>query len=351
MWYNMHMRKQSFFVASALLVALAGSALAETMPTSRTRYATDAYPGFDKEENIVSPGKKEPRWFRWWNGPKYYTPAEEFAYAEKCREEGEWRASRKSYDALVREWPTSPEAPKAQLALADMYLEHYLESENAFEEYRYLLDYYSSACDYDAIAYRLYEVAKLMREEGKTIIFFRFKNTVDVRRAFEAVVLRAPGASYAPAAMLAVAELREEDGEYEKAVTVYENLRNLYAGTGEAKEAIYREAKARMIVLREHEYNRQRCQDTIDYLKMALAERGSGQASRDEMKAWLEEATALIENEAFAAAKFYDSRTRTKRSAINAYERFLKEYPASVHAEEALSRLAELKSEGEGKTE
>lgn len=345
MWYNMHMRNYRLLVAATLFLAILCGAPADSMPTSRTRYATDAYPGFDREENIVLPGKKEPRWFHFWNGPKYDTPEEEFAYAESCRADGWWRAARRAYDALVREWPTSPEAPKAQLALADLYLGHYQEYENAFEEYRYLLDYYSSACDYDAIARRLYEVAKMMREEGKTIIFFRFANTVDVRRAFEAVVFRAPGASYAPEAMLTVAELREEDGEYEKAVTVYENLRNLHAGTSEADDALYREGKARMIVLREHEYNRQRCQDTIDYLKMAMGGNVGGQARRDEMKAWLDEAQALVEEEAFAAAKFYDSRTRTKRSAINAYERFLKEYPASVHANEALSRLAELKSE------
>ena len=342
----MHMLKNKLVTVAMAFFAVAGVALADSgSPTSRTRYATDAYPGFDREENIVAPGKKEKRWFHFWNGPKYYTASEEFAYAKKCVEEGEWRKARRAYDALVREWPTSPEAPKAQLALADMYLEHYLEYDEAFEEYRYLLDYYPSQCDYDAMAYRLYEVAKLMREEGKTIIFFRFANTVDVRRAFEAVVLRAPGASYAPQAMLTIAELREDDGEFDKAVIVYENLRNLHAESEEAKEAIYREAKTRMTLLREHEYNRQRCQDTIDYLKMAVVDRSLTTERRDEINAWLAEAISLIENEAYAAARFYDSRTRTKRSAINAYERFLREYPASVHAEEALSRLAELKSE------
>lgn len=342
----MHMLKYRFLIFAALAAATANLPAYESgMPSSRTRYATDAYPGFDKEDTIIAPGKKEPRWFHFWNGPKHFTASEEYAYAVKCREEGAWRKSRRAFDALVREWPTSPEAPKAQLALADMYLEHYLEYENAFEEYRYLLDYYPSQCDYDAIAFRLYEVAKLMREEGKTLLFFRFANTVDVRRAFEAVVLRAPGASYAPAAMLTVAELREDEEEFEKAVDVYENLRNLHSGTQEANEAVYRESDTRMKLLRTHEYNRERCRDTINFLKMALSGRSLDSARREEVKSWLDEATKLVEEEAFRAAKFYDSRTRTKRSAINAYDRFLKEYPASSHAEEALARLAELKAE------
>lgn len=326
-------------------VTSAWAAAPGTSPGPGTRYATDAYPGFDREEEIVSSGKKDPRWFSWVNGPSKDNAAEQMAYAQTCQKEGSWRAARKAYDALVREWPASPEAPKAQEALAELYLEHYLEYENAFREYKYLLDFYSAQCDFDATAFRLYEIAKLMREEGKTIMFFRFANTVDVRRAFEAVVLRAPGAKYAPAAMLTIAQLREDDGEYQKAIQVYENIRNLHSREPEAKTALHREGRARMQVLREHAYNRARCQDTIAFLKMALAMAPDAVAKAD-YESWLAEAVALIEDEAYAAAKFYDSRTRTKRSAINAYERFLSEYPASTHAEEARARLTELQQEG-----
>ena len=315
------------------------------MPSSSTRYATDAYPGFDREEEIVASGKKDPRWFSWVNGPAKDTAAEQLAYAQSCATNGSWRAARRGYDALVRQWPSSPEAPKAQEALADLYLEHYLEYENAFHEYKYLLDYYSSSCDFDAIAFRLYEVAKLMREEGKRVMFFRFANTVDVRRAFEAVVLRAPGASYAPAAMMTVAELREDDDEYEKAVLVYENLRNLHAGTPEAKKALYREGAARMKILRAHAYNRSRCLDTVAFLRLAL-QSGLDAVEKANFESWLAESVGLLEDEAYEAAKFYDSRTRTRRSAINAYERFLREYPASSHASEARARLTELQQEG-----
>ena len=317
-------------------------------PSSVTRYATDAYPGFDREEEIVAPGKKEPRWFAWINGPAKDTAAEQFAYAKECQAAQAWRAARRAYDALVREWPTAPEAAPAQEALADLYYTHYLEYENAFNEYRYLLDYYSMQCDYEAIAARLYEMAKMMRVEGKTILYFRFANTVDVRRAFEAVVLRAPGAPYAAEAMLAVAELREDDLEYDKAIQVYENVRNLHAGTPEAKTALLREAAARMTLLRKHEYNRSRCQDTISFLRLALAD-GLDAETRETFSAYLAEAVALVEDEAYRAAKFYDSRTRTKRSAITAYERFLREYPASVHAPAALARLTELQQESNGK--
>ena len=335
--------KRAWFFAALLAVA-GGSAYAGPAgtPSSGTRYATDAYPGFDREENIVSPSKKTPRWFGWINGPAEDTPAEQLAYADKCREEECFRAARRGYDALVREWPSSPEAPKAQERLADMYFSHYLEYDNAFEEYRYLLDFYSSQCDYDAIAKRLYEVAELMREEGKTLVFFRFANTVDVRRAYEAVVLRVPGADFAPAAMKTIASLREDDGEWDKAVSVYESLRNLHPGSPEAKESYYREAVDRMHLVREHAYNRPRIIDTIAYLRLALQSAPGAEEAAD-LEDWLKETTAMKENEEFLAAKFYDSKTRTKRSAIDAYEKYLRDNPTGDHADEVRARLDELK--------
>ena len=186
-------------------------------PGPGIRYATDAYPGFDSEDELLKPSRKEPGWFGWISGPKKDTAAEQLAYAASLEAEESWKDAKKAYDALVREWPTSPEAPKAQKAIADICLGKLLDSEAAFAEYRYLLDFYSAQCNYDEIVELMYKTAELMRDEGKTIVFFRFDNTVDVRRAYEAVVLRAPGASFAPKAMLTIASLREDEDKQEEA--------------------------------------------------------------------------------------------------------------------------------------
>lgn len=340
--------RQTVLLAAAFAAAAAApsvSAAPGVSPGPGIRYATDAYPGFDSEDEIVSPAKKTPRWFGWLNGPEKDTAQEQMKYADDCRREGSLRAARKGYDALVRSWPASPEAPLAQKALADLYLGGYLEYENAFREYRYLLDFYSAQCDYDAVAAEMYRVAELMREEGKKMFFLRFANTVDVRRAYEALVLRAPGAKFVPAAMLTIAALREDEERYETAVTVYENLRNLHAGTPEAREAAFREANARMIILRKRGYNRSRVNDTLDFLKLVLSNGELDADKREEVARLLEEVRTHVEEEAFRAAAFYDSRMRTRRSAISAYEVFLKEYPASVHASEVRKRLSELQKE------
>ena len=66
-------------------------------------------------------------------------------------------------------------------------------------------------------------------------------------------------------------------------------------------------------------------------------------ALRETLSKYISEASAGLEREAYEAAKFYDSRTRTRNSAINAYERFLREYPASSYADVVRERLAQLK--------
>ena len=327
--------------AGVLSAAVENSALAPGLPNAR--YATDAYPGFDTEDDNVKPERKEPRWFSFINGPDRANASEQYAYCQQLIQGGEWSKARKQLDALVREWPTAPEAGKAQQQLAEILLDKLDDAEEAFKEFRYLLDFYSLQCDCDAIADKLYQVAGVLKIEGKEIMFVRFANTVDVRRAYEACVLRAPGAKWVCEAMLTIAALREEEGKQTEAVKVYENLRNLHPDSEEAKTAVAREADVRMAILRECEYNRARCLDTILFLKSAL--RTCAPDAVGKIKGHLNEAQALIENEAWQGAKFYDSPTRTRRSAVNAYERFLAEYPQSVHAEEARSRLAELNKE------
>lgn len=307
------------------------------------RYATDAYPGFDDEDEMIKPERKEPKWFSFINGPNRDNARDQMAYCVELIRDGNYSKARKQLDALVREWPTAPEAHKAQQTLAELCFEQLKDTEDAFSEYRYLLDFYSLQCDYEKMADMLYKIAGVLKIEGKEVMFVRFANTVDVRRAYETCVLRAPGAKWVPEAMMTIGSLREDEGKYEEAIKVYETLRNTRPDVPQAKEALMREAEVRMIVLREHDYNRMRCRDTIDFMKLALTRCRPDDVAT--IQGFLVEAQQLIEREDYLGAKFYDSATRTKRSAVNAYERFLTEHPTSAHAEEIRARAAELKGE------
>lgn len=306
------------------------------------RYASDAYPGFDTAKSELASQRKGPKWFAFINGPVQTNATEQLAYCRALETEEKWSKAVKQYDALVRQWPASAEAPEAQQRMAELLLEKLDDPEESMVEYRYLVDFYPYLCDYDSIVDRMYSIACLMRLKGKTILFFpRFKNTSEVRRTFEGCVLRAPGASWTPTAMLTIGALREEEGKYPEAVKVYENLRNLHDGTSEAKAAVAREAEVRMKLLEKRGYNRDRCLDTVGFLKLAL-----GLVEEEDVpkiREFLAEAEGKIDDEAYAAAKFYDTRMRTQASAISAYERFLAEHPESRHAAEVRARLEELK--------
>ena len=146
--------------------------------------------------------------------------------------------------------------------------------------------------------------------------------------------------------MLTIAELREDEDKPETAATVYENLRSMYPDSPEAAIALYREARSRMIVLRRCEYNRERVRDTRGFLTFAIESGKLDSEQREEVGGVRSEARSLLEDEAYKAAKFYDSHTRTKRSAMSAYQRFLDEYPTSDRAPEVRRRLFELQEEG-----
>jgi len=342
--------KASRYLFSLAIAGLAIVAPAFDHPTpgagtgiAGARYATDAYPGFDNEDNMVKPERKEPRWFSFITGPSRGNAKDQLAYCDELVRDGSYSKARRQLDALVREWPTSPEAPKAQQALASLCYEQLKDYEDAFEEYRYLLDFYSLQCDYAKTSDLLYQIAGVLKIEGKEIMFVRFANTVDVRRAYETCVLRSPGAKWVPTAMMTIGSLREDEGKQEEAIKVYENLRNLYPDSDEAKTALLNESKARMKLLREHGYNRSRCQDTVNFMNLAL--RSCRPDDEPVIRERLAEAQAMGEEAAYLGARFYDSSTRTKRSAVSAYERFLADYPQSEHAEEIRSRIAELKEE------
>ena len=50
-----------------------------------------------------------------------------------------------------------------------------------------------------------------------------------------------------------------------------------------------------------------------------------------------------LSEDAYAQAKFYDTKQRTRHAALTAWERFLKDYPDSPHADEARARIEALK--------
>ena len=313
--------------------SVAGSPFAANSP-----YATDAYPGFDGLDDLQRPEKKEKSWFNWVDRT---TPAEQYALAKELEAAGSLRKARRACDALVREWPASAEAPRAQLRLVKIYARE-KDYDDALEELEYLLDFYPGEVAYLDLVQYLYQLTNVMIKEKKTMFGFSFTSDRIVRQHYESVVRRAPRADYVPEAMLKIADLREQDNHYEEAVQVYNQLIMKFPKTSEAEAAIYLQAKARMWLCRRLSYNIPRCVDTQKYLKMMIADHPRHDRI-DDMKEWLSELEKHLEADAYRRAKFYDTKQRTPHAAVSAWERFLKEYPFSPHADEVRARIETLK--------
>lgn len=314
---------------------VAGSGLGGNSP-----YATDAYPGFDGLDDVPRPERREKSWFL---SVKRDTPAAQYAYAQELEALGDFKGAAKACDALVREWPASPEAPRAQLRMATLLGSKLEEYEDAFDAIEYLLDFYPKDVPFLELVEKAYQLVNVMVKERKSFLGFSFLSNRLVRQHYESVVRRAPGAPYAPEAMLRIADLREQDSHYEEAVQVYSSLQNKYPGTKEAVVAAYLEARARMWLCRRLAYNVPRCLDTAKYLKMSI-ERNPDIEGKDEMQGWLDELTGYLSENAYAQAKFYDAKQRTRHAAIASWERFLAEYPKSPRAYGVRKRIESLKA-------
>ena len=311
---------------------VAGSSFAANSP-----YATDAYPGFDGLDDLKRPEKKDKSWFNWVDRA---TPAEQYELAKELEAASSFRKARRACDALVREWPAAAEAPHAQLRIVKIYA-HEKDYDDALEELEYLLDFYPSEVPYLELVEYLYKLTNLMVKEKKTMFGLSFTSDRVVRQHYESVVRRAPRASYVPETRLKIADLREQNDEYEEAVQVYNQLIMKFPKTAEAEAAVYLQAKARMWLCRRLSYNIPRCVDTQKYLKMMIADHPRHDRV-DEMKEWLAELERHLEADAYRRAKFYDSKQRTPHAAAAAWERFLREYPLSPHADEIRARIETL---------
>lgn len=314
--------------------------VAGASPGGNSPYATDAYPGFDDLDDSKPPQRREPSWW-WWRRVKKATPVEQYAYAKGLEAATDFSAAARACDALVREWPSSVEAPQAQLRFAKILAEELEEYEEGFLQLEYLLDFYARDCPYLELVEYGYKLVNTMRDKKKTWFGFSLLSARQVRRNYESIVRRAPSAPYVPEAMLKIAELREEELEFEEAVKVYEALSAKYPLRSEARTAAYREARARMWLCRRLAYNMVRCDETCGFLRQTM-KRYPDIEQIDELKTWLAELEKYMDEAAYRKAKSYDSRRRTVHAARAAWELFLREHPASSHADEVRARLAEL---------
>lgn len=331
--------KKTCLVAT-LLMAAAASVVAQSTRSGMNRgYASDTFEGFDAiSEDDRIPQKKSSFWF----SLSEKTPEKQLEYARKREAGGHFSSARKGYEALVRTWPTSPLAAEAQLNLAHL-LESHGKYEKSFDEYQYLLTYYAGHCPFNEILDRQFRLANTLLHNNRSMFGWVLSGMDPIRERFEKIVRSAPRSANAPEILLIIGSIRVSEKELEEAVKVYDGILNRFPTTPQAQSAAFLAAQCRHTLAVKHSYNESRCRDAIAFSKAVLA-RTPNHPQKAQLTAWQNELTALLLEQNYQLALFYDTRQRNTEAAKAAYRRFLTEFADSKYGPAVRSRLAELEN-------
>ncbi|MEI7898760.1 MAG: tetratricopeptide repeat protein [bacterium] len=333
--YNGKMWLMACVVAASLFPAHAQNS---RMPSNQG-YASDKFEGFEAiDQDTRLPQKAK----SFWHSVHEKTAPAQLDYAAKRAAAGKNKAARKAYEALIRKWPTAPEAAQAQLALAQLF-EQAEQYDHAFDEYQYLLTYFAGHCPYNEVLDRQFRIANLLLHGNKSMFGWFLSGTDTIRERFEKILLNAPRSAIAPEVMLIIGSIRVSADEKPEAIAVYDGILNRFPGSPQSVSAAYLAAQCRYELAIKHNYNEPRCREAIAFFKAVLA-RAPNHPQKEQMAAWLNELSNLQLEQNYRQALFYDTRQRKPDAALAAYRRFLTEFADSKYAPQVRARLVEIEN-------
>lgn len=299
-------------------------------------------------DSYIEPEWKTPEWL---HSPKKDTATEQLAYAQKREEAGRLSSACSEYDALVRQWPTSPEAPIAQIALARVYVARN-QKDKAFREYQYAILMFPNAIAYEHTVQTQMDLLRAMEDELGTG-FLGLGETLSadyIARLYQVVAQNSPASDRAPECYFRMGELYASDfaKDYDLALEPYDTVLARYPQSTWAPLAAYRAARARVLISRSVPRDIKRARSALHSISTVLQTHATALAAQPEalesLRAWHAEMSQHLANEEYQQAAFYDTIRHKPESAIVAYRRFLELHPKGPNSDRARARLAELEA-------
>ena len=332
-------------VAAIALLVFAGTAFASPATMGRPDHENEPLRSY--LEDYAEPAWKQPSW--WWSARKD-TPAEQLAYGMEQANAGHLRRARAVFEELVHTWQSSPEAPKAQLALARVQ-EIRGRKPKAFRELQYAVLMFPNAIPYDeVVAHQMALVRDMEGELGTG--FLGWGESMDaegVAELYRIVAANAPASELAPECLFRMGEVLSGPAsrKYDLALEPYEMLAARYPDSGFAPAAAYGVTRARVLLARKYPRDEKRLVAAANSIASALenhAQRLDAQSVAD-LREWRDEIDFAIAHADYERAAFYDTIRRNPQAAASAYRRFLQLHPGSADAERARARLAQLEAD------
>jgi outer membrane protein assembly factor BamD len=269
------------------------------------------------------------------------TASAQMGKAEQLEKDGDTARAIGAYKGLVRKFPNSLTAPKAQLKTGEL-LEAAGSYEAAFDAYGKYISKYPRGDDFETAVAGQFRIAKLFLE-GERKRVFGVKTFSSMERAqtmFEAVVKNAPFSKVAAQAQFYAAQAMERQGKDNEAVTAYGAVISRYPGDPVAADAQY---QVGYIYFHQHQTGvndpavatkaRESLEDFIarypNSEKVPQAKENLAAISTGRTKGLLD------------IGKFYD-KTKNYKAAVIYYNNTIKQDPTSDDAAYAKKRIAEL---------
>jgi len=271
------------------------------------------------------------------------TSAEQWEYARGTQNKGWLRKADRRMLYLVRRWPNSQEAPWAQRARADMlYARGKLKE--AFKEYQYLIDNYSSRMrDYDSVLESQFEIAAdVMDHRRMRWLFGGYRAPEYAVDYFEDVIRNGPQWSRAPEAQFLIGKCHQDAKELELAISAYGVLGYRYSDSPFAEEA----ARQQIVCLDKLRRELPGSTETLDRTLTATTVFLTTYPTSENKGRIIQLRNKLYEVKAgkmFAEAAFYAKVPKKPEAAIICYEQMIEEYPKSKLVPEARKRIDEIK--------
>ena len=311
---------------------------------SDTRLRNDAPTETDWEDFDDSVQRKSKRWL---GKPDKDTPADQLAYAHSLRRDGKTSKAYKAYQALVHEWHSSEQAAPAQFWSAIL-KEEQKKYTAAFDEYQYLVDYFSGNYAYGEVLERQFKIAnKLMTDHSKGFLGLgKGQHPERALPMFKKIIENAPNWENTPKAMFYMGVIHEQKKDWDDAIHAYGRVQDRFPGSELAADSAYREAlcvSEKAVRLQRDETAQRRALGTLQQ----FTRRYPNHDDIKEIEKRIAEIRNRLVNMYFERAEFYDKIADKPTSALICYEELVRMFPLSEQADQARDRIAELKPAGE----
>lgn len=270
--------------------------------------------------------------------------AQQWEYARNTQNKGWLKKADRRMLYLVRRWPNSKEAPWAQRARADM-LYSRGKLKDAFKEYQYLIDNYSSRMrDYDSVLESQFNIAiDIFNQKRMRWLFGGYRAPEYSVDYFEDVIRNGPQWSRAPEAQFLIGKAYQNSGELELAIASYAVLGYRYPDSSFAEDSAWRQIDCLDRLRQEYPSSRDLLDRTLTSTTVFLTTYPSSKRKTDiiQLRNQLYEVKA---QKSFDEAAFYAKVPKKPASAIIYYQEMINEYPKSKLVPVAEQRIAELEA-------